>query len=179
MGKIRPPEAALLFVGALYSEPEIFLHAKDALERNLGDGLSVSPPLPWEYSACYRDELGLSIKRRFIFFKDLFDTGTLADIKIRTNEIEGSFSIGGKRRINLDPGYITLAKVVLASTKNYSHRINLGKGIYGEVTLMYAEKEGTFRSHLFTYRDYREKSCIDMFLSTRGILKKMLNRPHL
>lgn len=134
--------------------------------------MSISPPLPWNFSAHYREELGPSIKRRFIFFKDLFDTGTLADIKIKTNEIEGAFSVDGRRLVNLDPGYITLAKIVLASTKNYSHRINLGKGIYGEVTLIYVEKEGTFKPHLFTYRDYQEKSSIDMFLDARARLRK-------
>jgi hypothetical protein len=174
MGKIRFPEAALLFIGALYSDPEVFFQSNKILEKTFGDSLLVTPPLPWDYSAYYRDELGSPIKRQFIFINNLFDTGTLADIKIITNEIETSFSLNGKRRINLDPGYITLAKIVLASTKNYSHRINLGKGIYGEITLLYIEKEGTFKKHLFTYRDYQEKSCIDMFLNARGILKKML-----
>ena len=171
MGKIRSPEAAFLFIGNLYSDPEVFGHSKEILESKFGDSLLVSPPLPWDYSPYYRDELGSPINRQFLFFKDLFDTGTLADIKTRTNEIEDSLSVDGKRRINLDPGYITLAKVVLASTKNYSHRLNLGKGIYGEVTLIYIEKEGTYKSHLFTYRDYQEQSCIDMFLNIRRLLK--------
>lgn len=173
MARIRPPEAALLFIGTLYSDQQVFLHSKEILERDFGQELLTTPPLPWDYSPYYRNELGSPIARQFIFFKDLFDTGTLADIKIRTTEIEDSLSTGGKRRINLDPGYLTLAKVVLASTKNYSHRLNLGKRIYGEVTLIYAEKEGSFKSHLFTYRDYQEKSCIDMFLSVRQILKKI------
>ncbi len=173
MGKIRPPEAALLFTGALYSDPEIFAHTKIILENIFGDSLSVSPPLPWDYSVYYRNELGSPIERRFIFFKDLFNTGTLADIKIKTNEVEASFSVSGKRLINIDPGYLTLAKVVLASTKNYSHRLNLGKGIYGEVTLIFHQKEGTFKPHLFTFRDYQEDTHIDIFMNARGLLKKI------
>jgi hypothetical protein len=173
VGKIRPPEAALLFTGALYSDAEIFAQTKKILENIFGDSLWVSPPLLWDYSAYYRDELGSPIKRRFIFFKDLFDTGTLADIKLRTNEIEGSLSVSGKRRINIDPGYITLAKVVLASTKNYSHRLNIGKGIYGEVTLIYHQKEGTFKPHLFTFRDYQEDTHTDIFMNARGLLKNI------
>jgi hypothetical protein len=176
MGKIISPEAALLFIGTLYSDPEIFDRSKKVLERNFGDALVVSPPMDWDYSPYYRDELGSPIRRQFIFYKDFFDTGTLADVKTGTNEIEDSFSADGKRQINLDPGYLTLAKIVLASTKNYSHRINLGKGIYGEVTLRYIEKEDTFKPHLFTYRDYQEKSCIDIFLNARTILKEILNR---
>ena len=173
MGKIRPPEAALLFVGTLYSDPEVFLSAEKVLVANFGDVLFVSPPVNWHYSSYYRDELGSSVRRRFIFYKNLFDTGTLADTKVRTNGIEDSFSVDGKRRINLDPGYLTLAKIVLASTKNRAHRINLGKAIYGEVTLLYDGREGAFKPHFFTYLDYQEQSCIDVFLMARGILKNM------
>jgi hypothetical protein len=104
----------------------------------------------------------------------MLDPGTIADIKLKTNEIEDAFSLNGKRRINLDPGYLTLAKIVLVSTKNYSHRIYLKKGIYGEVTLIYY-KDGTFKPHLFTYRDYQDKACTDIFLHVRELLKKKLD----
>jgi len=175
MGKIKPPEPALLFAGTLYTDPEIFNRSKELLERNFGHILFESPPLAWDYSSYYRYELGWPIVRQFLFFKDLVDPGTLADVKIGTNEIEGLFSLDGKRRINLDPGYLTLSKIVLASTKNYAHRIYLGKGIYGEITLMYRYKEGTFKPHLFTYRDYQSESCIDMFLNVREMLKRLVS----
>ena len=68
-----------------------------------------------------------------------------------------SFSADGKRNVNIDPGYLTLANVILATTKGYSHRIYLGKGIYGEVTLLYKEKDKTFVPNIFTYSDYQEK----------------------
>jgi hypothetical protein len=63
-------------------------------------------------------------------------------------------------------------QIILASTAT-THRIYLGKGIYGDATLLYSEKEGTFKPHLFTYRDYQEKSCIDMFLNARKMRKGM------
>ena len=173
MGKIRPSEAALLFVGMLYSDPGVFGQAKTSVERNFGEILWMVPPVPWEYSTHYRDELGWPITRQFLFIRGLFDTGRLAEVKLGTNGIETSLSAGGKRRVNLDPGYVTLAKVVLASTKNYSHRVYLGKGIYAEVTLIYHAGERCFAPHLFTYRDYREKRCIDMFVEARGILAGM------
>jgi len=99
----------------------------------------------------------------------------LAQIKLKTNEIEDALSSKGKRCINLDPGYLTLSKIVLASTKNYAHRIYLGKGVYGEVTLVYVYKDSTYTPHLFTYRDYQDKTCIEMFLNVRAMLKKMLS----
>jgi hypothetical protein len=172
MGRVRATEPALLFIGTLYFDTKIFDRSKEILERNLGDILLVSPSMPWDYSSYYKDELGSPLFRQFIFFKNLIDPGFLADIKLKTNEIENALSSEGKRCINLDPGYLTLSKIVLASTKNYAHRIYIGKGIYAEVTLIY--KGGTYKPHLYTYRDYQDKTYIDMFINARAILKKML-----
>jgi hypothetical protein len=172
MRKAGFPERALLFMGALYSDPEIFGRTEPILGEHFGEILFISPAVPWDHSPHYRDELGTPIQRRFVFFRNLFDTGSLADIKIKTNGIEYAISLDGKRRINLDPGYITLAKVVLASTKNYSHRICLGKGIYAEITLIYRHTTKTFTPHMFTYTDYQDKENIDLFLKIRNELKK-------
>jgi hypothetical protein len=172
MGAIKPPELSLLFISVLYGKSDIFSQAKEILENKLGDVLYISPSLTWDYSAYYKDEIGWPLFRQIIFFKNLIDPVLLVDIKIKTNEIESAFTSDGKRQINLDPGYLTLSKIVLASTKNYAHRLYLGKGIYGEITLIY--KNGTYSPHLFTYRDYQDKSHIDIFMQAREILKKML-----
>jgi len=174
MRKAGFPERALLFMGALYSDPEIFRRTEIILGEHFGEIFLISPAVTWDHSSHYRDELGPPINRRFIFFRNIFDTGTLADIKLKTNEIEDTLSLDGKRRINLDPGYITLAKVVLASTKNYSHRICLGKGIYAEITLIYRHNTKTFTPHMFTYTDYQDKENIDLFLKIRNELKKVV-----
>src|SRR4030043_1368343 len=175
MRKVKYPEPSLLFIGLLYADPGTFNHSKEILEKNFGDILHTSPSIPWDYSSYYKDELGWPLFRQFIFFKNLIDPGILADIKLKTNEIEDALSSKGKRCINLDPGYLTLSKIVLASTKNYAHRIYLGKGVYGEVTLVYVYKDSTYTPHLFTYRDYQDKTCIEMFLNVRAMLKKMLS----
>lgn len=172
MGKIKPPEPSLLFIATLYSDSAIFENAETILENTFGGILFVSQSFQWDYSSYYREELGWPIFRRFIFFKNIIDPCSITDIKLRTNEIEESLSLNGKRRINLDSGYLTLSKIVLASTKNYAHRIYLGKGIYGEVTLIY--KNNTYSPHLFTYRDYQDKISIDMFLNMRDTLKKTI-----
>jgi hypothetical protein len=173
MGKIKPAEPALLFIGTLYSDRSIFDQSLNILKKFFGDILLINHPLLWDYSSYYRNELGWPIFRQFIFFNNLINPGTLADIKTKTNEVESILSSDGKRKINLDPGYLTLSKIVLASTKNYAHRIYLRNGIYGEVTLIY--KDGTYSPHLFTYRDYQDKPCIDIFMNAREILKKMLS----
>jgi len=172
VGKIKTPEPSLLFISTLYSKEDSFNHSRKLLEENFGETLFISPSLLWDYSSYYKDEIGWPLSRQFIFFKNLIDPGLLADIKLKTNEIEDSLSSGGKRSINLDPGCLTLSNVVLASTKNYSHRIYLGKGIYAEVTLIY--KDHTYKPYLFTYSDYQDKTHIDIFMKAREILKKML-----
>jgi hypothetical protein len=173
MGRVRLPDPVLLFIGILYADTEGFKLSRKLLENNFGDILLESPSIPWDYSSYYKDELGWPIFRNFIFFQNLIDPGILADIKLKTNEIEDIISSDGKRRINLDPGYLTLSNVVLASTKNYSHRIYLGKGIYAEVTLIF--KDGTYNPHLFTYRDYQDKLYIEVLMNAREMLKKMLS----
>jgi len=173
MSRVKESEPALLFVGMLYSDPAVLNHVQQTLEREFGGALLVSPSSQWDYSLHYKDELGWPLLRQFVFFKNVIDPETLADIKVKTNEIEDSFSDNGKRQINLDPGYLTLAKIVLASTKNYAHRVYLRKGIYGEITLFY--QDGIFKPHIFTYRDYQEKSCIDMFMHARKLFKKQLD----
>lgn len=173
MGRVRHPDPSLLFIGTLCFNKGLENEAHEILEKNFGEILLTSPPFTWDYSRYYEDEIGYPLFRQFHFFKTLIDPARLADIKLKTNEIEDLLSIGGKRRMNLDPGYLTLHNIVLASTKNYSHRIYLGKGIFGEVTLIY--KGETYHPHLFTYRDYQDKKCIELFVHAREMLKKMLS----
>jgi hypothetical protein len=172
MGTIRICEPAILFIGILCSDPVILPHVQQTLTEEFGDLLLESPASNWASSEYYKEEMGWPLSRKFIFFKSLIDPGSLAIVKIRTNEIEASLAVKGKRRINLDPGYLTLAKVVLASTKNYVHRIYLQEGIYGEITLYF--QDGKFRPHLFTYRDYQEKHSVDMFMHVRTLFRKQL-----
>lgn len=171
MGKIKVPESVLLFVGTLYADSKAFDAAEKLLTQNFGDILLSSSRIMWNHSSYYKDELGWPIYRQFIFFRNLIDPGSLADIKIKTNELEYMLSIDGKRSINLDPGYLTLSNIVLASTKNYAHRVYLGKGIYAEVTLVY--KNNSYTPHLFTYRDYQEKTSIDIFTDAREKLRQL------
>jgi hypothetical protein len=128
--------------------------------------------MSWDYSKYYHDEIGYPLLRQFHFFTTLINPARLADIKLKTNDIEALLSLEGKRRINLDPGYLTLSHIVLASTKEYSHRVYLGKGIFGEVTLVF--KGGTYNPHMFSYRDYQDESHIKIFMHARAMYKKML-----
>lgn len=166
MGEIKIPTLAKLFVGMISNEEPIFDKAKERLVDLYGPVDLESIIYPWEHTTYYEKEMGKNLKRRFLFFQDLIQQDRLAEVKAATVEIESSFARkDGKRRINLDPGYITAAKVVLASTKDFSHRLYLGQGIYGEVTLQYKEK--TFHPLPHTFPDYQTKEYIELFNSVR------------
>lgn len=170
MAKSSPPEPSLLFVGTLYRKEEYYSTAKEKLISVFGGVIIETPPSDWDYSDYYRNELGTPIKRSFVFLNDEIAPERLADIKLLTNEIERQLSTAGKRNINLDPGYLTPSKVVLASTKNYSHRIAIGRGIYAEVTLIY--RDGRYLPHLFTYRDYASDPYVEIFAQARNYLMR-------
>lgn len=172
-GRRKTPEKAVLFVGALFSTVKVVKPALRMLVESFGDPLLTSPPLEWNYTHYYDSELGAPIKRSYFFFKNIIDPSFLAEAKLITNAIEERFLCGGSRQINLDPGYLTIAKVVLASNKNYSHRVYLGKGVYAEIELYF--QGGKYNAFHYTYPDYKEDRFLKFFMETRNLLKIRLD----
>ncbi len=123
---------------------------------------------PFEFSAYtsyYQEEMGEPLKKIFIAFSELMKPENLPAVKIFTNKAEKKFTVNKKRLVNIDPGYICPAKLVLATTKNYSHRIYLNKNIYGDIHLQFSN--GTFQSQPWTYPDYQNKENIRFFNAIR------------
>jgi hypothetical protein len=120
--------------------------------------------------------MGPGIQRQFISFERLVDAGTLAEMKLFTNKVEQTFTIkkseGEARRVNLDAGYLCMAKLVLASTKDNAHRIYLRDGIYAEITLRFYRK--TFQPWEWSYPDYRLPTYIAIFNQIRKIYRSQL-----
>lgn len=172
MGEPRNPEAAILFAAALFSRDQSLREARELLGDRFGEIFLESSPLPWDYTDYYSDELGVHLQRVFFFFKGIIDPSCLPEAKLATHEMERRTSDGGRRCINLDPGYLSLGKVVLASTKNHSHRVYLGRGIYGQVMLFF--KDGSFHPFPFTFGDYRALEVQEVFLQARAALRKLL-----
>jgi len=114
--------------------------------------------------------MGKNLSRKFISFKHLIDPERLVSIKLFTNKLEEKFLWPGssRRKINIDPGYLTLSKLILATTKDFSHRIYLGSGIYAEVTLRYLKNKG-FQPWEWTYPDYRSKEYLEIFNQLRSL----------
>lgn len=173
MGIPKDPENAILFTALLFHDEEDLKHAKERLSYQFGPIALESEIFGWSHSKYYSDEFGTELKRKFIVFNTFICPDEIADIKLLTNTIELEFSKNNKRAVNIDPGYLTLGKLVLASTKNYSHRIYLGKGIYAEVTLYYKHKD--FHPTRFTFNDYKQSDYIEFFRKARDYLRKVIS----
>ena len=169
MGTPHPPELSLLFISLLFSRYEIANSVVNLLLRRFGDTILDSEACLWNHTHYYDEELGTPLFRKLLFFSRQFDPLCLPDVKLETNELESAYVIGGKRKINIDPGYLMRSRVVLASAKDYSHRIYLGKGIYGEVALYYQGNH--FNPLPYTYFDYREPRTIELFEKARKELR--------
>ena len=163
------PEKVKLFIGMLSSNVELFNTVQSELIPCFGSIDLKSPVWTWNYTSYYEKELGKNILRQFIFFESLIYPSELSTIKNKTVLIEKKFADqNGNRTINLDPGYLTRAKVVLASTKDFSHRIYLQDGIYGEVTLSYIK--GNYLIYPYTYPDYSSNEYLDLFKKARQLI---------
>jgi len=181
MAIIRNPLPVKLFIGMLSPDIDLFDFCAEILRKEYGPIDYQSTVLPWDKTDYYQDEMGAGIFRKFIFFDHLIDPGKLPEIKLFTNKIEGNFATRAgsavRRRINLDPGYVTEAKVVLATTKDFSHRIYIGSSIYAEVTLKYVVRDRDFTPFDYTYPDYRTMAYRTMFLEARDRLRAAFHNP--
>ena len=173
MGQVRTPARVNFFCGLLLAPTVPRAEVEANLEQLFGPITLHSPILPFTQTAYYEREMGSSLVRTFVAFGPLRQMDDLADLKHATNRLETHWSDAGRqRRVNLDPGYLDLAKVVLATTKDYSHRLYIGSGIYAEVTLRYQHKR--FQRWAWTYPDYREPVALDFFTQLREIYKTQL-----
>jgi hypothetical protein len=156
MGTPKEPKPAKYFVGLLSSEIDLLGAVETDLCAVLGAIDGRSEILRWTPSAFYQREMGAGLLRRFLSFEPLLSPQALAEIKLATQSIEERYrralADGRGRRINLDPGYLELGKVVLASTKNASQRIYLSGGIFAEATLLYYD--AAFHGCAYTYPDF-------------------------
>jgi hypothetical protein len=170
MGKIHPPDKVKLIVG-LISNNEALPDKKAAmLEKKFANRIDFkSEIIDFDYTDYYNEEMGTALKRRFLSFKKPVRLETIAKTKIITNDIEKKFRVNGKRVINIDPGYVDMAKLVLLSTKDYSHRIYIGKGIFAEVTLHYKNKRFNFWP--WTYPDYKSEEYAKILCTIRDLYK--------
>lgn len=168
MGKIikHNPKVKLI-IGFIYQDEAVFISTKDKLKRKFGKIDFESLAINFNYTNYYEAEMGKELKRKFISFSKLIPIQRLYCIKLYSNRLETKFLSAKNRQINIDPGYLDSAKLVLASTKDYAHRIFLQKGIFAEITLSF--RNNSFSSNDWTYPDYRSKEYIDIFNQIRKL----------
>ena len=162
-----------LFAGILGSNQDALSQGINILEETFGKIDLQSETISFNYTTYYNKEMGNNILRKYVSFEKLFYPGKLWEIKTKTNEIELNNASEGKRRINIDPGYVTLSSLVLATTKDASFRVYLNNGIYAQPTLYFKDK--TFHPYEWTYPDYRDPRNIRFFVQVRNKYKEQRN----
>lgn len=165
MSQPRPSKPAKLVIGFFLKEKGLGVQIVKALVDKYGAVDMVSSWLPFNFTTYYNDEMGAPLFRRLVAFKQLIRQDSLSDIKLFTNGLEYEHSIDEKRVVNIDPGYLLHERFVLATGKNYSHRIHIGKGIYADLTLMFAK--GEFEPLPWTYPDYASENILAFLKQVR------------
>lgn len=178
MGSIRTFNPVKLFIGILVSEAGRLGDVEARLAAEYGAIDLRSPVVPFTFTDYYRHETGDGILRAFFSFERLIEADRLPGVKHWTNALEAEFAaaVGPsgniKRPVNLDPGYVENSKMILASTKNFYHRMYLGRGIFGEVTMHFRNNDWEFFP--WTYPDYRSEEYRKFFLELRGLYRAQL-----
>jgi hypothetical protein len=166
MSSPHVPQPAKLIVGAFMSDRAILGDVLAPMLETLGPIDMVSVWLPFDKTDYYAAEMGSPLFRRLFGFQELIGQDALVDVKLFTNRIENRFSRAGKRMVNVDPGYLLPERFVLATGKNYAHRIFLRDGIYADLTLIY--RDGRFCSLEWTYPDYAGEEIQSFLKSARN-----------
>ncbi|PKN32784.1 MAG: DUF4416 domain-containing protein [Deltaproteobacteria bacterium HGW-Deltaproteobacteria-19] len=165
MSRPRSAEPVKLVASFLSTRDERIAEAIRGLAKVCGDPDFVGPCHPFSFTEYYEGELGSPLRRRFVSFERLAAPDSLPAVKLQSNSLEERLAEGGKRTVNIDPGYISLAHMILATCKGYTHRPYLRDGVYADLTLLYQDRR--FRTLPWTYPDYAAEETREMFRTLR------------
>ncbi len=171
MGAELRQKPVKLFASIIFKDERVLEYAEKKLKKTYGE----IEPVVWrgsfDFTDYYYSELGRPLQRKLICFKKTVDPACACNVKRVTNRIENKTRVGKNRNVNIDPGYVTEAKMVLLTTKDYSHRIYLGNGIFAEGALFY--QDGSFRPWSWTYPDYASMELIAYFNEVRELYRRL------
>ncbi len=170
MGMPRQPLPVKLVAGVLAASPRLLEEVRQKLEGQFGTIEAATEPEPWTASQYYCREMGPSLARQYLAFTRAVAPDALVEAKLIANELEGQWKGPRGRLVNIDPGYMDLEKLVLASTKDAPHRVYLGRGVYAEVTLCFVA--GSFVPLPHTYPDYAQPRVREFFNRVREAWKR-------
>ena len=180
MGNIREHLPVLLITAAFSRHDEALDWGREQAERDWGPIALASDRFDFSETQFYESTMGTELKKEFWAFEQLIDPAKLVELKHLTNEWEDEFlrsrspAYPEPRPLNLDPGYFSEAKLVLATTKDRDHRLYLDRGIYAEVTLYY--HAGAWQWRPWTYPDYRRSDYHQFFTRCRAYLRQRYGR---
>ncbi|HEY2147110.1 MAG TPA: DUF4416 family protein [Pirellulales bacterium] len=173
MGEIHQAESVLPIVAAFSRYDEALDWVRHRAAATFGEIALESPRFDFRETDYYAGTMGEGLKKCFWVFEPRRDPAELANWKIAANDWETEYARRGDhpepRPLNLDPGYLTLAKLVLASTKDHAHRVYLDRGIYAEVTLYF--KDGRWQHREWTFPDYRRTDYQEFFTAARRFIR--------
>jgi Domain of unknown function (DUF4416) len=161
----RPPKPAKLVTSVFLKNRGLLETLINELSEKFGLIDIISQWISFDYTSYYEPEMGSPLFRRMFAYKKLIEQTDLARIKNITNDIESKYSNNGKRTVNIDPGYMLCERFVLATGKNYTHRIYIGDGIYADLTLIY--QKGGFKKLPWTYPDYYDEKMVSYLKTVR------------
>ncbi|HUT92715.1 MAG TPA: DUF4416 family protein [Thermoguttaceae bacterium] len=174
MGQVYPPSPALLLIAAFSRHEGALAWGRARAVEAFGPVALESPAFAFDQTEYYEPTMGPGLRKVFYAFGEPIDPARLVDLKLQTNAWEREYAGLGRheepRPLNLDPGYVALGKLVLASTKDFCHRIYLERGIYAEVTLFY--RHGRWEHHPRTFADYRRGDYQAFFSECRDYLHR-------
>ncbi len=184
MAQAIEPLPVKLIMGIILAQEAPVDTVRTRLEASYGEIDLETGTLSFVATPYYEREMGPALHRLLWSFEPLIAPETLASIKRETNALERAFAVWDgqcwRRRVNLDPGYVDLAKLVLATAKDRQHRVYLGQGIFGEVTLRFTA--GHFTPWEWTYPDYRTPEYLTFFDGVRRRYRQqraaLLPEPH-
>jgi hypothetical protein len=157
MGEATAHRRVLLIVAAFSRDLVALDWARTRLTESWGPLELESEIFEFTETSYYARTMGDHLRKVLWAFRDLVDPVSLPERKQTTNcweqEFAATFPGPIPRPLNLDPGYLTEAKLILASTKDRDHRIYLDRGVFAENTLYF--HAGSWQKRPWTYPDYQ------------------------
>jgi len=173
MSEKLKPAPVLRVCSCLTGLPELLPEVEAELVRAFGEVALKSVPFAFDTSEYYRPEMGEGLQRTWYGFRDLCPAERLVEARLKTGEIEDRFAVEGRRRVNLDPGYLDLGKLVLASLKEAPDKIHMGDGVWAHVCLQF--RDGKFTAPDHSFPDFKDGRFDELMLEARELYKSLLS----
>ncbi len=166
MSSPHAPQPVKFIASIIGADIQCIDRAIELLRQKFGDTDYVSDALTFDFTDYYEPEMGTGLYRRLLSFAALVMPDELPDIKLATNALETEFADNdGNRALNIDPGYIALCHLILATGKAFTHRPYLRNGIYADMTLVY--RHGRFQTLEWTFPDYGSREMLTILTMLR------------